>query len=135
MTANVREAAELLRNGFNYAECPDQWSECNCARALAAEWLREHPADDEEVADEAWLRGVLPCGDSDGMQATYRGERGSLGWTNLVDDDFSPDGLIMWVNGQGTDHRKWTRGQVRTAARLFGVSLPAPPAPATEVRG
>lgn len=58
MSRELRAAAERIRGGFNYAECPDNWQECNDARLIAEQWLAEHPADDEEAIDEAWLKSV-----------------------------------------------------------------------------
>jgi hypothetical protein len=46
--SEARAAAERLRGGFNYANCPDGWGECNDARTLAEAWLAEHPADQRE---------------------------------------------------------------------------------------
>lgn len=40
MTDEVKAAAERLRkNGFNHAECPDGWLECNDALTLAKAYL------------------------------------------------------------------------------------------------
>lgn len=50
------KAVEVLRQGFNHGACPDQWEDCNAARAIVAEL---GAIDRESLARhvrEAWVR-------------------------------------------------------------------------------
>jgi hypothetical protein len=51
----LKQAIKELREGWNQCCCPDGWRECDRARVLAAAYLAEHPADDDEPITREWL--------------------------------------------------------------------------------
>lgn len=43
MKPELRDAIEFARRGFPHAECPDHFSDCNAARLITEQYLKEHP--------------------------------------------------------------------------------------------
>lgn len=60
------DALDIARAGFDHVGCPDEWLDCNAARTLAGQYLREHPEGEEPPAPH----DVLPLQDQ--AIATWR---------------------------------------------------------------
>jgi hypothetical protein len=122
--SELREAAERVRTGFTYYQCPDSWQECNDARLIAEAWIAEHPADDDEPITEEWLEQLAfthndswyfrsPAQTS--MQADVTLIRWSGGWSVKVSDRFTS---VLTANVK-------TRGDLRLLAKALGIGLEA----------
>lgn len=117
------EAAERLRSGFNYAQCPDHWQECNDARLLARAYLAEHPADDDLPVDEAWLLsvGFIESGFRRLDLQPWGGLGRSLNWTDPSFNDAWEGEVVMDFKRLPKPIK--TRGDLRLLALALGIEL------------
>lgn len=126
--SDVRQAAERLRgNTLYHGRLVD-------LGVLAEAYLAEHPADDEELATDDWLRsvggheGVAPAGNRyfDFAEPRDEGELSTFLRLHAPADcggECMPD-LFDGSHGVGIT-RKWpkTRGDVRRLAAALGIKL------------
>lgn len=97
-TYELRAAAELCR-GKTIANKYD-----NAASKVAAAWLSEH---DDTPADRDWIRAVWPS-----AAAQF-----GFDYTTITIESYGPK---SWTRAE---RDSWTRGQVRSLARVVGVTL------------
>lgn len=123
MDKNVREAAELIRDYLSSCSMYSVPEENTAAWTLARAYLSEHPADDEEPFDKAYLVSLGGNNDWHPQKVTFkRPDCLDIGlW--LVDDGWK----VMLMH---TEHAAscivrgiTTRRQFRDLARALAINL------------
>lgn len=117
--SDISEAAERLRPFIKQTpEIPGEGVEC--IWTLAKAWLSEHPADDDEAIDEAWLRSVGFIADA------YEPSKS-------LSTNYCAPVVIRWTRRHRLlslyDGESWcvlpgkTRGQLRRLCACLGITL------------
>lgn len=131
MTTNeLRETANRVRNVPPHIEiCSAVFRDII---GLANAWLAEHPEDDEQPVDEAWLRSVGFDGNLDpDMKMTIRPPLFGRAFHYLRHTQVSFIHGQWFANGMGCEQCK-TRGDVRRLCRALGIELKENESPNTK---
>ena len=84
---------------------------------MAKNYLAEHPADDDELVTDEWLRSVGFKEEENELRSL------SIGHDSIVCWDAYDDALpTFWVRAWELQHIQ-TRGQVRNLCKALGINL------------
>ncbi len=120
-TDDVREAAERLLKYPATLTSPGRQNATWDMALLAAAWLREHPADEDEPVTDEWLESVGFTNDIDGCGRVWESGEGLVSLYVMI-------GLNCLVECASKDEAVFvpeteTRGDVRRLCSALGINL------------